>query len=98
MPRTIDAEGRHLASFVGLADPTGARVLEVGCGFGRLTTGLASRAASVLAVDPDEDAVDRARRDLPGALADRVEYRAGSPHELEIPRAAFDLVVFSWSY
>jgi ubiquinone/menaquinone biosynthesis C-methylase UbiE len=38
-----------------------------------------------------------ARRSLPADLAGRVSYRVASAQELEIERAAFDLVVFSWS-
>ena len=41
----------------------------MGCGDGRLTPGIARDAASVVAFDPDADAVARARRSLPvGAL------------------------------
>ena len=34
-------------------------VLELGCGDGRLTVGVAADAATVLAFDPDAEAVDR---------------------------------------
>jgi ubiquinone/menaquinone biosynthesis C-methylase UbiE len=93
----LDPEGAHLASLRRLADFAGARVLEVGCGDGRLTLGIAEHAASVLAFDPDEEEVDRARGALPLEFVDRVAYAVGSATELEIPRSAFDIVVFSWS-
>ena len=57
----------------------------------------AEQAASVFAFDPDEEAVDRARAALPTELADRVAYEVGSATEVDIPRSAFDIVVFSWS-
>lgn len=91
----IDQEGEHLASLLRLVDPRGLRVLEIGCGDGRLTRGLAPRAASVLALDLDPDAVAR------GAalgLGDHVRFVAASAASAEIPRGAFDLAVFSWSY
>jgi len=72
-------------------------VIEVGCGDGRLTTGIAERAASVLAFDPDAEAVEQARRSLPSELASRIEYRVASGKEIEIEPLSFDLVVFSWS-
>src|SRR5439155_15147140 len=78
MPRVLDPEGAHLAALRRLQDFTGARVVEVGCGDGRLTPGIAERAASVLAFDPDADAVARARAALPDALAGRVTYRVDS--------------------
>jgi 2-polyprenyl-3-methyl-5-hydroxy-6-metoxy-1,4-benzoquinol methylase len=68
----------------------------VGCGDGRLTLGIAEQAASVFAFDPDEDAVEAARSILPPELADRVAYAAASATAVEIPRAAYDIVVFSW--
>jgi len=69
----------------------------MGCGDGRLTVGLASDGARVVAFDPDAESVARARRSLPAEFADAVSYRVGSAQELEIERGGFDLVLFSWS-
>ena len=80
-----------------LADFGGQTVLELGCGEGRLTTGIAAEAARVLAFDPDAEAVEIARRLLPSDLAERVSYRVASGTEIEIEPASFDLAVFSWS-
>lgn len=93
----LDADGAHLAALGRLADFGGRRVLEVGCGNGRLTGGIAARAAAVLAFDPDAEAVAAAAETLPAELAERVELRVASAAELEVPRSAFDIVVFSWS-
>lgn len=97
MSPTLDPEGAHLAALLRLADFDGARVLEMGCGEGRLTTGIAEDAASVLAFDPDAAAVEQARAALPATLADRVAFRVASAEQLEIAPGSFDLVVFSWS-
>ena len=93
----LDPEGAHLAALRRVVDFRGARVVEVGCGDGRLTVGIAQDAASVFAFDPDEESVRRARATLPPELADRVMYAVASATEVEIARGAFDLVVFSWS-
>ena len=69
----------------------------VGCGDGRLTLGIAGDAASVLAFDPDAEAVERAQQSLPPELAERVAYRVASGKEIELEPLSFDLVVFSWS-
>jgi 2-polyprenyl-3-methyl-5-hydroxy-6-metoxy-1,4-benzoquinol methylase len=95
--RTLDPEGAHLAALRRLADFNGQRVLEVGCGDGRLTVGLAADGATVLAFDPDAESVAEARRSLPTELVDRVRYLVASAQELEIAPGEFDLVVFSWS-
>lgn len=95
--RTLDPEGAHLAALRRLADFERKRVLEMGCGEGRLTVGIAAGAAYVHAFDPDAESVAEARRSLPAALAERVSYRVGSAQALEVERGSFDLVVFSWS-
>jgi predicted RNA methylase len=93
----LDPEGEHIAALRRLADFRAQQVLELGCGDGRLTLGLAAEAASVLAFDPDADAVERARTFLPALLADTVEYRVASGTSIEIEPHSFDLIVFSWS-
>jgi ubiquinone/menaquinone biosynthesis C-methylase UbiE len=93
----LDPEGAHLAALRRLVDFRGRRVLELGCGDGRLTLGIAEEAASVLAFDPDREAVERARQSLPVELAGRVTYRVASGKEIELEPLSFDLVVFSWS-
>jgi len=97
MAPVLDPEGAHLAALRRLGDFRGRRVLEMGCGDGRLTPGIARDAAGVLAFDPDADAVARARRSLPAHLAERVRYRVASAKEIELERHSFDIVVFSWS-
>ena len=97
MSRVLDPEGAHLAALRRLGDFRGRRVIELGCGDGRLTLGIAAEARGVLAFDSDAEAVDRGRRSLPAELERRVTYRVASGTEIEIEPAAFDLAVFSWS-
>jgi ubiquinone/menaquinone biosynthesis C-methylase UbiE len=93
----LDPEGVHLAALRRLTDFGGRRVLELGCGDGRLTVGIARDAASMLAFDPDAEGVERARRSLPAELAERVAYRVASGKSIKVEPGSFDLVVFSWS-
>jgi ubiquinone/menaquinone biosynthesis C-methylase UbiE len=95
--RVLDPEGAHLAALHRLADFRGQQVLELGCGDGRLTVGIAADAASVLAFDPDAEAVEHARSSLPAESAHRVIYQVASGKEIELKPLSFDLVVFSWS-
>lgn len=97
MTTVLDPEGAHLAALRRLGDFRGRRLLELGCGEGRLTLGIARDATHVLAFDPDAAAVERARRSLPAELNERVSYRVASGREIEIERHSFDLTVFSWS-
>jgi predicted RNA methylase len=97
MTPVLDPEGAHLAALRRLGDFRGRRVLELGCGDGRLTLGFASDAAGVLAFDPDREAVERARQSLPAELAGRVAFSVASGKEIELELQSFDLAVFSWS-
>jgi len=93
----LDPEGAHLAALRRLGDFAGRRVLEMGCGEGRLTLGIAADAAHVFAFDPDADTIARARDALPDELAERVTYKVASATQIELEPHSFDLAVFSWS-
>ena len=97
MTRVVDPDGTHLRVLRGLADFTGARVLEIGAGDGRLTAGFAQDAASVLAIDPDEASIAEAERALAADLREKVSFRVASAGEVDVPRTSFDIVLFSWS-
>lgn len=75
----------------------GKRLLEIGCGDGRLTQDLAERAASVVAIDPDRRAIARARRTLPRHLRGRVRFDVGRAESLPYTDGTFDAAIFSWS-
>ena len=96
MKGVLDPEGAHLAALRRLADFRGQRVVELGCGDGRLTVPIAQDAAHVVAFDPDAEAVEQARRSLPDELAALVAYRVASGTEVEL-EPSFDLALFSWS-
>jgi 2-polyprenyl-3-methyl-5-hydroxy-6-metoxy-1,4-benzoquinol methylase len=87
------AEARVLAS---TADFSGARVLEVGCGDGRLTWLYAPRAENVLGLDPDEEQIELALSNTPPELANRVRFEAGEVEDLS-KTATFDVAFLSWS-
>ena len=92
-----DREGREPAAIDGLVDIAGNHVLEVGCGSGRLTRFLASRAASVYAFDPDAAAVDAAKASLSDEVRERVRFGVHDAQALDLPRRRFDLALCGWS-
>ncbi len=96
MPLRIDPEGNEIRALKGAAAWRGQRVLEVGCGDGRLTLRLARLGAEVHAIDPDPKLIRAARRGLPGRFAERIRYQVGTAEQLKHPDDSFDLVVFSW--
>src|SRR5687767_6930801 len=92
-----DPEGAERVALDALVDFAGRRVLEVGCGNGRMTWLYADVAAEVLGVDDDEEAIEEARASLRDDLRDRVEFRVASATALGVPRQRFDIAFFSWS-
>jgi len=87
-------EARVLDELAGFEDK---RVLEIGCGDGRMTWLYAEQAREVLGVDSDEEAIRDARTALPDRLADRVEFRVADAQALDVPRQRFDIAFLSWS-
>ena len=92
-----DVAGREPAAIQALVDLDGKRVLEVGCGTGRLTRWLAARAASVYAFDPDEASIAQARASLAAEHRDRVRFAVHDAQALDLPRRRFDLALCGWS-
>jgi 2-polyprenyl-3-methyl-5-hydroxy-6-metoxy-1,4-benzoquinol methylase len=97
MPVIIDPEEKEIAALQQAANWRDMRVLEAGCGDGRLTLRLARLGAQVVAFDPNPAQVRKAQQNLPERFAGRVEYSTGSAEALLHPEESFDLVVFSWS-
>jgi 2-polyprenyl-3-methyl-5-hydroxy-6-metoxy-1,4-benzoquinol methylase len=97
MARIIDPEGREVRALARVARWRGARVLEVGCGDGRLTLRLARLGAKVVAIDPAGSDIRSARQTLPSRYWNRIEYHVGTGTRLKQPSASFDFVLFSWS-
>lgn len=93
----VDPEGLEIRNLAELSPVEGLRVLELGCGEGRLTFQIASAAKWVLAVDPDEERLNAARAALPSSLADKVELAVAGATEVDSSRGEFDLALFSWS-
>jgi 2-polyprenyl-6-hydroxyphenyl methylase/3-demethylubiquinone-9 3-methyltransferase len=92
-----DPEGVELEAIAALVELDGLRVMDVGCGAGRLTEFAAQRGASVYAFDPVADSVAQARASLPVELRSRVSFGVHSAEALDVPRRRFDLALCGWS-
>jgi ubiquinone/menaquinone biosynthesis C-methylase UbiE len=67
-----------------------SRVLDVGCGTGNITLGLAERVGHVVGVDPSDGEFTDARRYAADNHIENVEFRVGSVYALEFPSDHFD--------
>src|SRR5437879_2039043 len=78
-PMQLDPEGHETAALDRVLPTLDARrVLEVGCGDGRVTRRYAARAGAVLAIDPDAAAVAAFADAMSPEWRGRVELRAGT--------------------
>lgn len=87
-------ETNFLHKFVDLKEK---RVLEVGCGEGRLTWQYANGSRSTLAVDLDRDALRVARVDRPSELEDIVHFACADSIYLPFAKEKFDIAILAWS-
>ena len=88
-----DPEAHELAALRAVWTPSAAcRVLEIGAGDGRLTRLYAHDVASIVAIDPDADAIADLRHEFP-----HIDARAIGVEALTLPERSVDVVLFAWS-
>ena len=94
-PVIVDPEQHELAAVVERLPPVEeCRVVEIGCGDGRLTRRYCNRVASVLAVDSDTDLLSAF---CAAGIAAHVSVQAISIEHLEVPEDSVDAALFSWA-
>ncbi len=89
---TQDIERLEIQKIEQNVNVDGKRVLEIGCGDGRVTALYAANAKRVVAIDPDEELIRKAR-----ATGQYAEFRGGVGESLEFAEASFDVVLFTFS-
>jgi SAM-dependent methyltransferase len=92
-----DAEGEEMRALAALVDFSGRRVLEIGCGDGRLTRRYAAEASSTRAFDADGERISFAIAQTSIELGERVRFEVGTLDTLTLDDGSFDAVLFSWS-
>lgn len=101
--RRLAAEGADLAGEARLLDalvPPGARILDAGCGTGRVAGALAARGHTAVGVDADPALIEAARTDHPGPrwlVADLAELdlaAQGEPEPFDAAVVAGNVMAF----
>ena len=87
-------ESKYLHRF---ADFTNKRVLEIGCGEGRMTWQYAKAAHRTVGIDPDIDSLRIAKVDRPFDLENHVVFSCAASEDLPFSKETFDIAVLAWS-
>jgi ubiquinone/menaquinone biosynthesis C-methylase UbiE len=87
-------ERKHLHKF---ADFGNKRVLEIGCGEGRLTWQYAAASSLTVGQDADQNAVRVAMIDRPSDLVNKIHFTNTQAEQLPFRKETFDIAVLAWS-
>ncbi len=93
----VDPEENEVRALQRIGDWHGKRVIEMGCGDGRLTLRLARLGAQVYALDPDPQLIRTAHHHRPQKFVQNIRYHIGNAEHLDHANETFDLAVFAWS-
>jgi ubiquinone/menaquinone biosynthesis C-methylase UbiE len=87
-------ETKYLHQYINLM---GRRVLEIGCGEGRLTWQYAKGTETTIAVDLDHDSLRVAKVDRPYDLENKVHLAGADSRYLPFAKEKFDIAILAWS-
>jgi len=97
MTLRIDPEKAELKVLQMAVDWHGRRVLEIGCGDGRLARRLVRLGARVVGTDPDGSELHRAQSTRPMTYRMKLAFAGAQGEQLPFKARSFDIVVFGWS-
>lgn len=87
-------ESKYLHKFADFKDK---RVLEVGCGEGRMTWQYAKATHTTIGIDTDMDSLRVAKVDRPSDLEHKVLFASAASEYLPFSKETFDIAVLAWS-
>jgi len=93
-----DPEKNELAHLKRYADVAGKRVLEIGCGDGRLTWRYARMAGWVAGIDLERDDLRVASIERPSDLEGRASFAQANSIRMPFRNDAFDMAILAWSF
>jgi ubiquinone/menaquinone biosynthesis C-methylase UbiE len=93
----IDPENKETRALFDLVDFSNRRVLEIGCGDGRLTWRYAHSAGKVTGIDSALDDLRAAVIDCPSNLVEKTVFTIADAVKLPFRNDAFDIALLAWS-
>ena len=93
-----DSEKNETKYLHKLVEFTNQRVLEIGCGEGRLTWQYAKETHSTVGIDLDADSLRVATIDTSSDLENKVYFSRAMSEQLPFSKEMFDLAILAWSF
>ncbi len=93
-----DTERNETKYIHDFADFSGKRVLEIGCGEGRLTWQYAKETHSTVGIDLEAGSLRVATIDRPFDLENKVYFSRAMSEQLSFSKETFDLAILAWSF
>ncbi len=97
MPSQRDAEGIEAKYLHQAINLNNARVLEIGCGDGRLTWLYANLVQRIAGIDPSAEDIAVALKDCPPALSSRLSFAQARAETLPFANKSFERVILAWT-
>ena len=93
----VDPQRREVRMLERYVPIEGARLLEIGCGQGRLTRRLATKTDTLLGFDTTYETVKKAHRLIPERQRHSTRVVVASGVQMPFQDRSFDVTLFSWS-
>ena len=98
MTTQTDPERNEIKYLHQFADFGDKRVIEIGCGEGRLTWQYATKPRLTIGIDSDADALRVATIERSSDLNNKVLFSQAQSEHLPFRKEAFDMAVLAWSF
>ena len=90
----LDPDNKYIQAINSHATLTGATILEIGCGNGRMTTDMAKYANRIVATDLNQEVLEQAKKNI---TADNIEFIYTPDGTPDLPSRSFDIVIYTLS-
>jgi ubiquinone/menaquinone biosynthesis C-methylase UbiE len=90
----LDPDNKYIQAVNTHTPLTGATILEIGCGNGRMTRDIAQYATKVVATDLNSEVLEQAKKSVPAKNVDFWYTPDGTPN---FPTASFDIIIYPLS-
>ncbi|MDX2495835.1 MAG: class I SAM-dependent methyltransferase [Desulfuromusa sp.] len=90
----LDPDNKYIQAIDSHAPLTGATILEIGCGNGRMTSEMAKYATKIVATDLNFEVLEQAKKNV---TAENVEFLYTPDGTPNLPTQSFDIIIYTLS-